>query len=56
MPIIVHRTVIPAGQYVGLPRKIGNANTNRRTSRKAGFFAHIRFSEIFPLDFLIAFY
>ena len=37
MPIIVHRTVIPAGQYVGLPRKIGNANTNRRTSRKAVF-------------------
>ena len=52
MPITVHRTVIPAGQSVGLPRKIGDANTNIRTSRKAGsFFAYIRFSEIFPLDF-----
>ena len=27
LPMTVHRTVITAGQYVGLPRKIDNANT-----------------------------
>ena len=41
MPIAVHRTVIPAGQYVGLPRKIGNANTNRRTRLRSGSFLRI---------------
>ena len=27
LPLTVHRTVKTAGQYVGLPGKIGNANT-----------------------------
>ncbi len=40
MPIIVHRTVIPAGQYVGLPRKIGNANISKNQSKGCFFCAY----------------